>query len=158
MKNKIFILTLLSVSIMFYILGLTFPILSTKQQILGVVLKYEEIRLYDSVRMFYQDGDYFLAILIFLFTIVLPVLKFLELINKIFRMIQNSKITSQIFTFLDKWSMLDVFLVALLLLNFKMNSDIMVMQLKAGTIFIALSIFLRILSNYLLTQLNTLKS
>jgi uncharacterized paraquat-inducible protein A len=142
---------------MLYILGLTFPVLSTKQQVLGFVLKYKEIGLFDSVRMFYQDKEYFLSILIFAFTILLPVLKFMELTNKLFSLIQFNKKTVQVLMFLDKWSMLDVFLIALLLLNFKMNSNIMVMQLKEGTIFIALSIIVRILTGYLIIQLNTLK-
>jgi uncharacterized paraquat-inducible protein A len=47
---------------------------------------------------------------------------------------------------LDKWSMLDVFLVALLLLNFRMGSNIIVMKLKSGTTFIALSVIYRIIS------------
>jgi len=48
--------------------------------------------------------------------------------------------------------MLDVFLVALLLLNFKMDSNIIVMKLKIGTNFIALAVILRMLSSYLIDK------
>jgi uncharacterized paraquat-inducible protein A len=47
---------------------------------------------------------------------------------------------------LDKWSMIDVFLVALLLLNFKMDSNVIVMKLKTGTQFIAISVILRMIT------------
>ena len=50
--------------------------------------------------------------------------------------------------------MLDVFLVALLLLNFKMNDAFIVMKLEVGTIFIALAVLTRILSIYILTLKN----
>ena len=150
MKNRLPIILLLVASVTFFILGLSFPILSTKKQVLGLVLKYQEIRLFDTVKLFYESRDYLLAIIIFLFTIVFPVVKFFEIFNRLFMMISIPKRTDHILHLLDKWSMLDVFLVALLLLNFKMNSTIIVMQLKLGTIFIAISVIGRMLTTLLI--------
>jgi hypothetical protein len=50
--------------------------------------------------------------------------------------------------------MLDVFLVALLLLNFKMDSNIIVMKIKVGVNFLAISILIRM---YVSFQLNKYK-
>lgn len=127
-------------------LGLLFPILSTKQQVLGIVLKYQEVRLFDSVCIFYKERDYFLSFVIFIFTILFPVIKYIDLtIRFMGKKLRYEKI-GHVLQQLDKWSMLDVFLVALLLLNFKMDSNIIVMQLKLGTTFIALAVIFRILT------------
>ncbi len=150
MKSNIIILLVLAASITFFILGLTYPILSTKKQILGLVLKYQEIKLFDSVKMFYDSREFLLAGIIFIFTIILPIVKFLEIINRVFSVIKISRKTNHVLHLLDKWSMLDVFLIALLLLNFKMNSNIIVMQLKVGTVFIAISIIARMLTTMLI--------
>lgn len=145
MKSKYLILLLLLVSVSFFILGLSYPIMSTKKQVLGIVLDYQEIKLFDSVKMFYESKEYLLATIIFLFTIVLPAFKFLEIINRSLGMVRIPARIDRVLILLDKWSMLDVFLIALLLLNFKMNSTILVMQIKNGTLFLAIAILLRML-------------
>jgi uncharacterized paraquat-inducible protein A len=141
----------LALSILFFVLGVSFPLLSTKQKILGIVLDYQEVNLFDSIRMFYNDKEYLLAAVILVFTFIFPVFKYIELIT---RMILNK--TSQALQNLDKWNMLDVFLVALLLLNFKISSNIIVMQLKVGTTFIALAVIFRILTITLTTNFNNI--
>lgn len=135
----------LLVSIIFFTLGLIYPIIATKQQVLGIVFKYQEIRLLDSIGLFFDEGDYLLAGIILVFTVLFPILKFLELGNRSFHLIKISIKTSNVLHALDKWSMLDVFLVALILLNFKLDSDIVVMKLESGTTFIALSVIFRML-------------
>ncbi|MDR0294940.1 MAG: paraquat-inducible protein A [Prevotellaceae bacterium] len=47
---------------------------------------------------------------------ILPVFKYIELIIRV-----SKNKTSKILQNLDKWNMLDVFLVALLILNFKLH-------------------------------------
>lgn len=141
MLNKRISTFLLLSSVVFFALGLCFPILATKHQILGFTLDYKEVRLIDSVKMFYENSDYLLAGIIFIFTIILPIIKYLELAVRI-----KSHKKSTFFSKLDKWSMIDVFLVALLLLNFKMDSNVIVMKLKLGTQFIAISVILRMVT------------
>ena len=140
---KILILVILFLSILCFILGLYFPILSTKQEILWVTTSYQSVRLFDSVKLFYQSGDLLLAGIIFTFSILLPIFEFIVLINRIIVKFEVSKKVQTILHLLDKWSMLDVFLVALLLLNFKMDSNIIVMKIQIGTTFIAISVVLR---------------
>jgi uncharacterized paraquat-inducible protein A len=148
MTNKKIIGTIaLLFSITFFVLGLCFPLLSTKQQILGIVLDYKEMNLFDSIVLFVQDKEFLLAAIILIFTFLFPVFKYIDLIIRVLK-----RKTPKSLPHLDKWNMLDVFLVALLLLNFKMNSNIIVMQLKIGTTFIALSVIFRILTIQLITN------
>jgi len=49
--------------------------------------------------------------------------------------------------------MLDVFLVALLLLNYKMDTNIIVMKIRIGTSFLALSIIFRMLSSIFISKI-----
>ena len=140
-------ITTLVLSIAFFVLGVYFPLLSTKTRLLGINLSYEEVTLFDSVSMFFKNQEYFLAGVILVFTFILPVFKYIELIirvakNKTSKMLQN----------LDKWNMLDVFLVALLILNFKMSSNIVVMELRIGTTFIALAVIFRMLAMNLIRK------
>ena len=154
MNKKISYIFLLS-SIVFFALGLYYPILATKHQILGFTLDYKEVRLIDSVKIFYKSSDYLLASVIFIFTIILPIIKYLELIIRI-----KSQKKSSFLSKLDKWSMIDVFLVALLLLNFKMDSNIIIMKIKLGTQFIALSVILRMITASIIKvkSTNTIKT
>ena len=147
-KKIICSITLL-LSIVFFILGVSFPLLSTKQQILGIVLDYQEINLFDSIVIFFNDKEYLLAAIILIFTFIVPVVKYFDLIR---RLLLNK--TDIAMSNLDKWNMLDVFLVALLLLNFKINSNIVVMKLQIGTTFITLAVLFRILMIYMMTNYN----
>jgi uncharacterized paraquat-inducible protein A len=97
--------------------------------------------------MFFKNKEYFFASVILVFTFIMPVV---EYINLIFRMAFNKE--SKMMQHLDKWNMIDVFLVALLILNFKMNSNIIVMELRMGTTFIALAVIFRILTISLITN------
>ncbi len=142
-KRRIVPFTLWIASITFYALGLYFPILVTRSQFLGFTLKRMEVRLFDSIELFYNSNEMALAIIILAFTIILPIAKYIELAVRIFKPPNQESIYSKLLQALDKWSMLDVFVIALLLMNFKMNSSFIAMQLMSGTTYIAISIVLR---------------
>ena len=130
---------LLVVSVTFYVLGLVYPLMSTKYQVLGIQLRHQEVTLFDSVRMFWESSEYLVASIILMFTFILPVLKYIELGLRLATGRQFLRLQS-----VDKWNMIDVFLVAMLLLNFKMNSRFIVMRLEMGTNFIALAVLTRL--------------
>ena len=138
----------LIISIIFFGLGLYFPLFSTATK---VIFKFHsnDMNLFDSINFFFSNNEYFLAVIILIFTIIMPTLKYIELAICI---IWNMTIKTT--RSLDKWNMLDVFLVALLLVNFKMNSAFIVMELKIGTTFIALSVIFRIISVSLIKKDN----
>lgn len=141
-KDDLKIITIVLVfliSIVFFILGITTPILSTKIDVFGIGFNKKEVNLIDSVKLFYDSKDYFLSVIILIFTFVLPAAKYIELLIKlIIKRYKNSLL-------LDKWNMLDVFIVALLLVNFKMGDSLIVMKLQLGTAFLSISVITRIL-------------
>lgn len=144
-KDDLKIITIVLVfliSIVFFILGITTPILSTKIDVFGIGFNKKEVNLIDSVKLFYDSKDYFLSVIILIFTFVLPAAKYIELLIKLiikrYKRYKNSLL-------LDKWNMLDVFIVALLLVNFKMGDSLIVMNLQLGTAFLSISVITRIL-------------
>jgi len=136
----------LTLSIVFFGLGMYFPLLSTHKQLI-FKFNYQEMNIFQSIVMFFEAKEYFLAGVILVFTIIIPVVEYIRLNLILFLDKKGDKMRH-----LDKWNMLDVFLVALLLLNFKMNSNFIVMQIKIGTTFIALAVIFRILTISLLTK------
>ena len=138
---------MLTLSVLFFALGVSFPIMRTGYQIFGIGLKNAEVNIFASVALFYDSGDWFIATVILLFTFVLPATKYIELIV---RLISRRFAASQLN--IDKWNMIDVFLVALLLLNFKMNSSFVVMELEVGAVYIALAVITRIFAVMLIKQ------
>lgn len=146
-KKEIIGIIILLISIILFSLGVYHPLLSTKYEILRIGFGRQEVNIFDSVSLFYNSGDYFIAFIILLFTFILPIYKYAEVLVK--KLILKKEVIS---TNIDKWNMLDVFLVALLLLNFKMNDAFIVMKLEVGTIFIALAVLTRILSIYILSK------
>ena len=140
-------LVVLLISIISFSLGVYYPLLSVKYSLFGVGFGKTNTNIFDSVLMFFNSGDYFIAAIIFVFTFLLPIYKYAEIL--VMRLILGKEIKS---TSIDKWNMLDVFLVALLLLNFKMNSAIIVMDLEIGTMFIAIAVVTRMVSIILLSK------
>ena len=134
-----------------FCLGLWLPILSTKQRIFGITLKYQEVKVTDSIKLFFESGDYLFSFIIVLFVIVTPIIKYIYLFINFSHSSQKWKFSKHL-SVIDKWSMIDIFLVALLLLNFKMNSIIIVMKLRLGTTFIAFSVILRIIATQFLKK------
>ena len=132
---------ILTMSIIFFVLGLTNPILSNRIEIMGIGFNRKTVSVFDTISLFWQTKDYLLAIVIGLFVVVLPIVKYVELA---YYMIYKNDCRRK-FVNLDRWNMLDVFLVALLLLNFKMNGSAIVMDLRVGTAFIAAAVITRII-------------
>ena len=139
-KLKIARILLLMGSIIFYVLGMVYPIMATKYKLVGISFNNNEVNLLDSVKIFYESGEFLIAAIIFVFTVLFPILKYIELSMDMF-FGKRMKCSAN----LDKWNMLDVFIVAMLLLNFKMNSAFIVMELRMGTTYLAISVIFRIL-------------
>ncbi|MBR6309762.1 MAG: paraquat-inducible protein A [Paludibacteraceae bacterium] len=144
-KFKIIALITLAFAIVFFVCGMCFPLLSTETVLFKLRLQYEEITVFKSIKIFWELDELFLAIIISLFSFLTPVVEFVAIAVRILR----GK-TNKFFQQLDKWNMLDVFLVAILLLNYEMNSKIIVMKLGYGALYIALSVIFRIVTIMLL--------
>lgn len=141
MKSRLHLVlvTLICIAFVLYVAGLHIPIFkSTKFWLLE-----EEVTLIGSISFFFESNEAFLGVIIITFTIIFPLLKFIAVFWGL--LAAPSKLAAGInhwFSILGKWSMLDVFVVALLLLNLKLDSDLLNMELRSGVVYFAISILL----------------
>ena len=138
-KNKVLIFILALAAVSLYVIGLISPLYRSEHFFFFV----NEVSLVNSVKLLFEYEEYYLAILIFLFTILFPVFKFFLIFLNIFsqRRLSGGRV-NHLLANISKWSMLDVFIVAVLLLNMKFDSRIIDMELRNGIIWFSLSIVL----------------
>lgn len=93
--------------------------------------------------MLFEHDENFLGSIIFTFTIVFPIFKYILLLLSLL-ITEKEQITrlNRWLSVISKWSMLDVYVVALLLLNMKFDSRIVNMELKEGVVWFSISIIL----------------
>ena len=112
---------LFGVSAVFLIVGLLAPVLTVVVQeevvLLGrVVLQYESKGIVTTIHKLYHVGNVFIAVLLLLFSVILPVLKIvLSLIALYVDHARTQRVTVAVTKFIGRWSMTDVFVVAVLL-------------------------------------------
>lgn len=126
----------------FYFLGIHTPIFKST----WVWLFEDEMTLVASVRAFMQAGEGFVGIVVLIFTLIFPVIKLIYMFWVTLAVPGHLSLQiNKILSVLGKFSMLDVFVVALLLLNMKMESRVVDMELKLGVVYFTLSILLNML-------------
>jgi len=120
---------LLILSLIALVVGLLTPVLSfvafQDLPVLGqVVFKYDSRGILGSIRKLLEFNSFFVAALLFLFSVIVP---FIKLALSFFMMLDsNSQRAKKISRFLHgigKWSMLDVFVVAVFLPLFALGKD-----------------------------------
>lgn len=145
-KHIIAVLIYLS-SVIFFILGLTHPIMGA-EVLLG--LKETEIYLYDSFEYFFKKREYVLGTILLIFTLVLPIFKYLFIGLKFFGFkFYKSRSMHHVLEIINKWAMLDVFIVALLIMTFKFESSFISNYVMIGASYFAISILLLMICSYL---------
>lgn len=134
---------LLAASLLFFVMGFMYPLLQSGYGIGPLVLKRDHVYLWSSFRFFFDKGEAFIGVLLLFFTIVFPVLKYIFLFITLsgFRLPRH-RIMNTLLEIINKWAMLDVFVVAVLILNMKFDSSIIVSKLEHGTTLFAISIVL----------------
>ena len=139
-------------AILFYVTGLHKPVFhSTRLWIME-----EEVTLGGSVYVFWRSGENFIAAIILIFTFVFPMVKFAALFWSLMAGASKSAMkVNAALSWLGKWSMLDVFVVALLLVNMKLDSGLLDMELRSGMIYFAVSILLAMMCAAALTLKNS---
>lgn len=106
----------------------------------------EETSLVESIRVFINDGEIFLTVVLLLFTLFFPFIKYMYIIWSL--QSEPGKKNVRLYkslSFFSKWSMLDVFVIALVIVNMKWDSEIITMELRYGVILFAVSIILQTL-------------
>ncbi len=152
--KKALAMAFLLVSLLFFAMGLMFPLMQTGYGIGPITLRSEKIYLFTSFRYFFEQGEIFIGGLLLFFTIMFPTLKyiflFLILTGKKFP--KHGRINT-ILEIINKWAMLDVFVVAVLILNMKFDSDIIITRLEAGTTLFGVSVLLMMICSFLTRRL-----
>ncbi len=110
-----------------------------------------------SVAQLWGRGEYLLAVIIAIFSLILPLAKILMLFLSSYFMHSGK---SRLVIFLEKyghWSMLDIFVIALLLVSFKLDS-IVSASVHAGFYAFTFCVILTMLANTLLKSTKMIKS
>ena len=107
----------------------------------------------DSIEYFFNNGDLFIGCLLLFFTLIFPILKYIFLGTQLFQIkIPMKKGVIIALEIINKWAMLDVFIVALIILNMKFDSLFINTELKVGTTFFAISIVLMMICSFILRR------
>ena len=120
-KQAIIINLLLLVTLGIFIIGVTSPLLTL------VKFSFIEntVSLLSTVKQFYANEEWFLFIVITIFSLCIPAIKIANLLlilNVEYSRDSMLDKSLQIIETLGKWSMLDVFVVALLLVSVKLGA------------------------------------
>ena len=125
-------------------LGMYFPIMITGTKFI-LTWNSEPVTIFRTIGLFFDMEELLLGIIVLLFSVITPIVEYVAIGIRYFTGFSNVFLQQ-----LDKWNMLDVFLVALLLLNYKMNSCFIVMSIGLGCMFVGLSVVFRIITIVLL--------
>jgi uncharacterized paraquat-inducible protein A len=143
-------LIVLAASVLFFILGMLYPIMQTGYGIGPIRLKQDYIYLTTSFRYFFDKGEVFIGLLLLFFTFVFPVVKYIFLILTLpGHQFPRHHFISTALEIINKWPMLDVFIVAVLILNMKFDSDIILSKLENGTTCFAISVVLLMICSFI---------
>ncbi|WP_456393034.1 paraquat-inducible protein A [Nitratifractor sp.] len=109
-----------------------------------VVLSFESKGILGSIGKLFEEGNTPLALIVLLFSILLPALKTLSLLFvSLFEYRPFAAKLVRFFKTLGKWSMLDVFIVSLLVVYLGSgNSDVSRSEIEIGVYFFAAYVFL----------------
>ena len=102
-------------------------------------LKHRQAYLWDSVAYFYEEGDYFIGSLLLLCCLVFPSLKYAYLAWVYY----GGRAVARVMDILTKWAMLDVFVLALVVVNLKLGQGLVLRtSLGWGGYLLALAVVL----------------
>lgn len=134
---------LLAASILFFAMGFMYPLLQSGFSIGPFTIKRDYVYLSTSFRYFFDKGEIFIGLLLLFFTIIFPILKYIFLVFTLSgRRFPSHHWIGNILEVINKWAMLDVFVVAVLILNMKFDSSIIISKLEVGTTLFAVSVVL----------------
>ena len=143
-------LIILLISTVFFGMGFMYPLLQTGYGIGPITLHQESIYLFTSFSYFFEKGEVFIGFILLFFTIILPILKYIFLFFTLAgKQIPRQQYIGTILEIINKWSMLDVFVVAVLILNMKFDTAIIISRLGSGTSLFALSVILLMVASFI---------
>lgn len=129
-----------------------------KLQMFGQV---QNSTIWGGIETLFRSGEWFVAIVIFLASLVIPLLKILGLIYLSTHIAQSRKVNPsradrylrQVIEVLGRWSMLDIFLVAILIAMLKFGK-IAHAELRSGAVYFLLVVLLTMVASELISEKN----
>ena len=160
MKNaadtKWIAILLLLASVFFFILGFMYPLLQTGFSLGPFTLERDYVYIGSSFRYFFNKGEIFIGLLLLFFTIIFPILKYIFLfLTFAGHQFPRHHFVGTVLEVINKWAMLDVFVVAVLILNMKFDSSIIISKLESGTVLFAISVLLLMCSSMVARKIIT---
>ncbi|HSU27720.1 MAG TPA: paraquat-inducible protein A [Chitinophagaceae bacterium] len=153
MEKKVLTLTLLAISVFFFIMGLTHPILQSGFSLGPFRFQQDYIYLGTSYQYFFNQDEYFIGFLLLFFTIIFPIIKYIFILLTLLGLrIRGHHFLGVMMEIINKWAMLDVFVVAVLILNLKFNSTLIISKLENGTTFFGISVLLLMICSLIARQ------
>lgn len=106
----------------------------------------EEVTLVQSVEALMKSNEIFVGTIVLVFTLIFPIIKFLYMFWALLaRPSELAFKINKVLSLLGKFSMIDVFVLALLLLNLKFDTDIIDMELRTGVVWFSISVILNMI-------------
>ncbi len=152
-SKDIFIFSTITVSLISWLVGILAPIMTIEVfkdlPVFGfTIFKYESKSILTTVENLWQLENYFISILVMLFSMIIPIIKTIALY---FSVMMKSSV--KYIDFIGKWAMADVFIVALLLTNLSLNADEFTnAQVQVAIYFFSSYVVLSIFASYLLNK------
>ena len=164
LKSKISLLALILVTVMALITGWFAPILAIIAYqdipVLGQsVFQFESKSIVSALQKLYQSGQVVIAVIIFLFTVLTPIFKSLMMLVILFSQNLHFSLKSvRVLKTIGKWSMLDVFVIAILVTYFTTKSGGATdATLQIGVYFFIAYVIASMLLTYLINYKNNAK-
>lgn len=88
-----------------------------------------------------------MALLIGITTVLFPVVKYAVLVNGTLHLVPVRDSVQKVFSQLDKWSMIEVFVLALIIIGIKSNSGFVSITMESGAYFLAVSVISRMVTS-----------
>lgn len=105
----------------------------------------KDVSIIGSIFLLLDNSDYFLAIITFVFSIIMPISKYLLIITLLLK--PNLIKIKTILKHISKWSMTEVFALAIFIIMLKIQGMIFLsIEIKIGAYFFAVAVILSIIS------------
>jgi hypothetical protein len=162
-SKMIFLVYLNVVSLISLLFGVISPIFIVFVQkelpLMGnVVLQFESNTLLSSIDKLYLQESYFVAIIIFVFSVLFPLIKTLLMIGSSFVKNDLLHTITKASSYLSKWSMTDVFVLSIFLIYLSSTKNGMIQsELEVGFYFFFTYVILSLLSSMLFKMQNESK-
>ena len=150
---EVFTLSIITVALISWLVGIFAPIMCVEVfkelPLFGyTVFKYDTKSIYSTIEKLWILGNYFIAVMVALFSLLVPLIKTIALYVSTIK-----KVDIKYIDFIGKWSMADVFIISLLLSNLSLSADEFTnAKVQVGIYFFSCYVILSILASYIVKK------